>query len=327
MKPKVSIIIPAYNAENTISRALESALKQTYSNKEVIIVDDGSKDRTLAICKEYQLNNHEISIFSQKNSGVSVARNLGIRRADGEFIQFLDADDAMEPNMTEKLIETQRNDDSDYVICGLTIIKGNDILRTPHLKTKNISFIDFEDYKYIYPLLAAPCNKLFKKELIVPFEKKFSNGEDLLFNTEYLTKIKSISIIEDSLYNVYLDNESSLNKNMSVSSVKSLLLVNKYEKEIMNRLFDNDKVLKFNVYNKFKIIQTTLQKIVLHEEKDDVIELINSLRSDSQFITTLEKINVKSMKSNLIKFCFNHCDSNTIYKLFFLISKVRGYFQ
>ncbi|HAQ0211562.1 TPA: glycosyltransferase family 2 protein, partial [Enterococcus faecium] len=118
MKPKVSIIIPAYNAEYTISRALESALKQTYSNKEIIVIDDGSKDRTLAICKEYQLNNHEIFIFSQKNSGVSVARNLGIRKADGEFIQFLDADDAMEPNMTEKLIEVQRNNDSDYVICG-----------------------------------------------------------------------------------------------------------------------------------------------------------------------------------------------------------------
>ncbi|WP_275350613.1 glycosyltransferase family 2 protein, partial [Enterococcus faecium] len=161
MKPKVSIIIPAYNAEYTISRALESALKQTYSNKEIIVIDDGSKDRTLAICKEYQLNNHEIFIFSQKNSGVSVARNLGIRKADGEFIQFLDADDAMEPNMTEKLIEVQRNNDSDYVICGLTIIKDNNILRTPHLKERNINFINFEDYKYIYPLLAAPYNKLF----------------------------------------------------------------------------------------------------------------------------------------------------------------------
>ncbi|HBN1277267.1 TPA: glycosyltransferase family 2 protein, partial [Enterococcus faecium] len=234
MKPKVSIIIPAYNAEYTISRALESALKQTYSNKEIIVIDDGSKDRTLAICKEYQLNNHEIFIFSQKNSGVSVARNLGIRKADGEFIQFLDADDAMEPNMTEKLIEVQRNNDSDYVICGLTIIKDNNIVRTPHLKERNINFINFEDYKYIYPLLAAPCNKLFKKELIVLFEKNFSNGEDLLFNTEYLTKIKKISIIEDCLYKVYLDNENSLNKKMSISTVKSLLLINEYEKEIMN---------------------------------------------------------------------------------------------
>ena len=103
MGKKISIIIPVYNAEKYLAQCIESIIKQTYSNLEIIIINDGSTDRSLEICNFYKENDQRIVVFNQNNSGVSVARNKGLDISNGEFIMFVDADDWLNADFVESL--------------------------------------------------------------------------------------------------------------------------------------------------------------------------------------------------------------------------------
>ncbi|MGD1874833.1 MAG: glycosyltransferase family 2 protein [Mastigocoleus sp.] len=116
MTSLVSILIPAYNSEEWISETIESALAQTWSNIEIIIVDDGSVDNTLAIAKKYE--SAKIKVISQPNKGASAARNTAFREAQGDFIQYLDADDLLAPNKIERQVKLSKNTNSDFLIAG-----------------------------------------------------------------------------------------------------------------------------------------------------------------------------------------------------------------
>ena len=105
MSKAVSIIVPIYNQEEFLNRCIDSVLNQTYKNIELILIDDGSTDASFEICKEYAVDNEKVKVFMKKNGGVSSSRNLGLRKATGEFIFFLDADDAIEKNVIENLVK------------------------------------------------------------------------------------------------------------------------------------------------------------------------------------------------------------------------------
>lgn len=105
--PSISIIIPAYNVEQYIKKCLDSLLKQTFQNFEVIIVNDGSTDKTAAICNEYTAIHKNISVIHQQNAGVSAARKIGMQAMKGQYFISIDADDWMEPNMLEELLIQQ----------------------------------------------------------------------------------------------------------------------------------------------------------------------------------------------------------------------------
>ena len=132
----ISIIIPLYNAENTIQNCIDSVLQQTYHNIEVILVNDGATDNSQHICEECAQNDNRIKIIQQKNSGVSSARNNGMEYATGEYIMFLDSDDTLAPNACELLYNTIIEKNADCIICGT--IEPNGFQWTP---TKN------QDYK------------------------------------------------------------------------------------------------------------------------------------------------------------------------------------
>ena len=102
---KVSIIVPIYNEENTLERCLNSLHKQTFSDYEVLLINDGSTDSSLEICEKYEKLDERFKIFSRENAGPSAARNLGIDRASGEFIYFVDADDHIEHTAIEKMYD------------------------------------------------------------------------------------------------------------------------------------------------------------------------------------------------------------------------------
>lgn len=106
---KISIIVPAFNVEKYILKCLESLSNQTYSNIEIIIINDGSTDNSGVICKTYSAGNDKFSLFHQKNSGVSVARNLGIEKATGDYLLFVDPDDYIENDCCSKLAEVVNN--------------------------------------------------------------------------------------------------------------------------------------------------------------------------------------------------------------------------
>ena len=119
MHNKISLIVPVYNSEKTIRKCVESVLNQTYKNFEVIFVNDGGTDKTIEILNEYKVNDDRIIIVEKEyNSGVSSTRNFGLKYAKGDFIQFLDSDDYLEPNMFERMVEEQSKHNADLVVCN-----------------------------------------------------------------------------------------------------------------------------------------------------------------------------------------------------------------
>ena len=121
----ISIIIPVYNAEKYLGKCLDSILNQTYSDFEIIIVNDGSSDSSDSICKKYMLDEPRIQYIIQKNQGVSAARNTGIKRAKGEYLLFVDADDTIDSLMLKKMLESIEDKKSDMVYVGFEVLGNN----------------------------------------------------------------------------------------------------------------------------------------------------------------------------------------------------------
>ena len=209
----VSIIVPAYNAERTINRCIDSILKQSYGNLEIIIINDGSKDSTEEKCMKY-IKNKKIKYIRIKNSGVSNARNVGIENSTGTYIMFVDSDDYIEKNMVERLYDNI-NENVDLVICSKNLITVNEKISEKidiascTLKKENIIQL------YRAKILNPPYCKLYRSEIIknksIRFDISISIGEDLLFNILYLKNItKDIKILNENLYNYEKINTNSL---------------------------------------------------------------------------------------------------------------------
>ena len=114
---KISVIVPAYNMEKYIERCLDSLIGQTYHNLEIIVVDDGSNDQTGILCDRYAKKDPRILVVHQENQGVSQARNVGLSRATGDYIGFMDSDDYIDPNMYQSM-QSRMTDDIDVVACN-----------------------------------------------------------------------------------------------------------------------------------------------------------------------------------------------------------------
>ena len=133
--PKVSIIVPVYNTEKYLSRCLRSLMNQTLSDIEIILVDDGSTDRSSVLCDNYAEMDNRIKVVHKKNGGLSSARNAGIDIATGEYIGFVDSDDTISIDMYSKMIETAKKNNVDFVMTDYMRIPSN---RAPYLKTLSI---------------------------------------------------------------------------------------------------------------------------------------------------------------------------------------------
>lgn len=221
----VSIIVPVYNAERYLSNCIESILNQTYKNIEIILIDDGSTDSSLIICNQYQEKDNRIKVIQQSNSGPSVARNNGIVASKGNYIQFVDSDDNLESNMTNKLVETISNNQVELVLCGYNTIdmsNGSIFSRksspsTQGLYNKN-EFLDFFGNLFINDFINPLWNKLYIRDAItnnnIKFIENVKMGEDLLFNLDYVTCCSSIYVIKEPLYNyLTFNNANSLTAN------------------------------------------------------------------------------------------------------------------
>lgn len=203
----VSIIIPIYNVDAYLNSCLESIVKQTYTNWECVLINDGSTDSSGNICNFWAQKDNRIHVIHQKNSGVSIARNNGLQKAKGEYICFIDSDDWIDDDYLELMINHSNN--CDFVVSGqirefpdgkTIIYKPNNtgFFNLSHKQTK--LFIELcKDY-----LLYAPHEKLYKKEIITNNNLRFlegcNYGEDLIFNFQYLQYVKNISTVSVAKY-------------------------------------------------------------------------------------------------------------------------------
>lgn len=220
MAKMVSIIVPVYNVEQYLERMIVSILVQTYPHFELILVDDGSTDSSLGICKK--ITDTRIRVIEQKNAGVSVARNNGMNHAKGDYIIFVDSDDSVEPDMLEKLMNIPL-EDNELIIYGYYIhdLEKNDEItknvgnsQARELTPKTIA-TNFWTY-YSQGLINSPCNKLYRTAIIrendILFPEGVKMGEDLLFNLTYFDHIHRFKIIDQYFYHYYLYETQSSRK-------------------------------------------------------------------------------------------------------------------
>lgn len=213
---KVSIIVPAYNSERTMEKCIESLIKQNYDDMEIIIVDDGSKDRTGEICKAYQKKENCIMYIRQDNQGVSDARNHGLRLATGKYVMFVDSDDTVTENYCKDMVEKIEQEDSELVICGYTEISVNQEkeMLPMHSDAKADSFDSIFKMTILNGMMNIPWNKIFIRDKISDcFNTDRRIGEDLEFNLKYLRNCTKISILNKPLYNYDITAVGSLTKN------------------------------------------------------------------------------------------------------------------
>lgn len=213
----ISIIIPVYKSEQYLTRCVNSIISQTYSDYEAILIDDGSPDKCPTMCDDFCSGNSHIRVLHQTNSGVSAARNAGLKAAQGEFICFLDSDDWIEPDFLSKLYDSmvQTGSDiiaADYTSCSDTQIKDSHASVAPQTVygQENIRELYFSDD---YNIHFSVWGKLFKKELLQ--DKQFpsiSYGEDTVFMLQVLTDAESITYLDYQGYNYYI-NPGSLSQN------------------------------------------------------------------------------------------------------------------
>lgn len=203
----VSVIIPIYNTESYLEKCLESIRNQTYANIEVIMVDDGSTDSSKIIANVFVEKDSRFHLFSQRNAGVSAARNYGLDLAQGEYILFVDSDDWLEPQMVERLVYNMNEYNTGISCCQYD--RGRCFTgEKTEIWNKEIMLQNFLIHKQINGSLV---NKLFRKELIKNnrLDESIKYGEDALFLWKSLLNIDSIVVSPDILYHVTLHDDSA----------------------------------------------------------------------------------------------------------------------
>lgn len=226
-KPLVSVIIPAYNAGKYIEMAVNSALNQSYPNIEVVVINDGSTDNTLDVLYQFS----SIVVISTENKGVSTARNMGIEASKGEYISFLDADDELDQNAIESLMNSCLKYDAD--ICGGLFVKYSKENATSEIFFENEKLLKFciEDNSYTY----SACAKVYRKRFVdeTRFRVGFRANEDSFFVFELsLKNPKCVSLNKIVYYIRIVHTSASRSKNSDSYLDINQLAKMKYEKVV-----------------------------------------------------------------------------------------------
>ena len=197
MSETISVIIPVYNVEKYLNKCVDSVISQTYKDLQIILVDDGSTDRSSKICDEYAKADTRISVIHKQNGGLSSARNAGMEIVEGDYITFLDSDDYVSPTVYEELYKIIKSQDSDSIACTCfrrvdeagNVYKKND----PHSKPSSTSNTEYLREILLHIGDVSVCTKLFPRKMleIKRFDEEKLN-EDLLFMADLIPSFKTI---------------------------------------------------------------------------------------------------------------------------------------
>lgn len=250
---KISIIVPIYNSSKYLDRCISSILLQSYVNFELILINDGSTDHSLIICKKFQKCESRIILIDQVNSGVSTARNIGIKNSTGKYILFVDSDDSLNDNYIESLLNEIEKLEVDFVLQGFIRVDENgNKLETVRFANSKISVFDYEKFFFQSDIVfyLTPFSKIFKRSIIIEnrleFNKRLTYGEDNIFCLQYLKACKNIYLSDSCNYFYTLDNNS-----LSSKLLKPLSYLEPYQ--YMENLLKND--LKLDYFSNRRLIQ------------------------------------------------------------------------
>lgn len=268
-QPLVSIILPVYNAQNHLARCVGSICAQTYRNIEIIILNDGSKDQSLPVCEEFRQKDPRILLVDKANSGVSDTRNLGLKLASGKYVEFVDSDDYLDPDFTERLVSAAEENEADFVIAPYKMVipagasKPEQVLdkiqdelgvmsvaRPPEVReygflpagvydkdTFALRLMD-KPASYFYSVL---WNKLYRRDILtsndIQFVSEMRWAEDLVFNLRYIQYAERFVAIDKPGY-YYVQNPQSICHTQinAATIVQNKLQVFRYYKDLYTRL-------------------------------------------------------------------------------------------
>lgn len=282
MNPIISIIIPIYNAENYIIRCLKSVNSQTFSNYEVILVDDGSKDNSNSIITDFIKDKPNWLLFSKKNEGTSITRNFGIDKSKGDFISFIDSDDFVETTYLERLYISLIESKSSLACCGYFDHSKQGIVALNNFSGNSSKIIGVNEFsKLLFSQIGGVLwDKLFDAKIIkennIRMNLNIYYYEDSLFILDYLYFVSNISIVDEPLYTYNRINDESFTKKMNYKWIQNVINFNTEIEIKLNKLnfkasdticivsrnvtgfilslFEYEKLVIYSFFEKYKII-------------------------------------------------------------------------
>ena len=253
---KISIIVPIYNSEEDLNQCIESIVNQTYNNLEIILVNDGSTDKSVNICKKWESKDDRIILIDKQNEGVARARNDGLKMATGNYIGFVDHDDFIEPKMYETMLNDMYEHNVDIVMCSSTGIYENGTITKAYpdyksFEIKNDALIKrMLNYEKIF--CSSVWSKLYKRNIVgdLKFDTEIILGDDYYFNGIAYTNIDKFYYDEQSLYNYRIREGSISRRKVDKHFFDKYLVVEKlsdyYEKNKKGSRNDFD-IMRFGI--------------------------------------------------------------------------------
>ena len=272
---KVSVIIPAYNAEKHIIHSLDSLNEQTIKDFEIVIIDDGSEDRTAEVVEDYKRKNSHLnlSMYKKCNGGVASARNYGKKKAKGDYLMFLDADDKYRNDCIEVMLNTIEKTNTDMVIAGYT--------RNPNcfnrFEKNEIRICSPKEAMSIWMYNNPPrvfCSIIYKRDIVlrnsIEFPKGTKYGEDLEFTWNYLSRVNCVAIMDDQVY-AYIENDNSAVHNVNWSKTDLINSTIRICEMLHN--YDHDFGTKYENYMLPRTIWAVARTFCKYDEYDLLVEL------------------------------------------------------
>ena len=319
----VSIIIPAYNAEDYVDRCIESCLSQSYKDIEIIVVDDGSKDQTVNICKKY--SDSRLKVIEKSNEGVSCTRNVGLSHAKGDLILFLDADDFLYEDCCARVV-SEMTSDIDLMVFGYNSVTKNGIEST-----------SCPDRKYIYnkdnicdclvQLKSMNClftcwNKVYRKEKInVLFDEQMTFAEDSVFVLNYFLKCKTVLICPYIGYGYYIQTNNSAMKRFHENMLE---MINKefYEFERIDK--DSIELLKAAITHYIENLFYWCIPLLIADKSRPFfkkIELLHEIEKINEIHKKVDYYLPKSKSHKLYIWLIKHRLYGLLYMSFYILTK------
>ncbi len=310
---KISVIVPVYNVEKYIDKCLNSLVNQTLKDIEIIVVNDGSPDNSQAIIDKYVKKYPKlVKSFIKENGGQGSARNLGLEKATGEYISFVDSDDWLDENALLEMYNLAQKDNSDIVICDMI----------DHYEDGSTKNYNCTKYDSVYKVTPSACNKIFKKSIIGDI--RFLNGEwyeDFDFTTKFLMQNVKISTISKGYYHCNARRVSTMSNNNSLKNLDMITVIEDliaYSKE--HDLYDEN-VISYLIFD--HILITSINRVALQKNKDAKKVIKTFIDYCHQKINNYQKMDFYktiSIKRKLIAWL----NYNKLYKLSKLIIKIKN---
>lgn len=324
----VSVIVPVYNTQDYLDKCIRTLLKQTYENIEIILVNDGSSDKSLEICKKYHNQDSRIIVIDKKNGGASSARNVGIQVASGEYIMFVDSDDYVDENYVKEMLCAQLNHVDSFVICDLCGVLSDDTHVPLHGEICEEGIFQLKDYYRFAKcqVLNQPVNKIYSlkkiKENNLSFKDNLPIAEDVFFNLEYLQLCTMLYFINNELYFCLTDRAESLCHRYYDNLIDINRMVFDKHRELFSIFQVNDEYKKMLISNYYgEHIDSLDREIAYAKSKKMMFENMRDILQSENFQLCLEQCEADIPK---LYYFILSTKNPRLYYWYHKLSKLRG---